>query len=67
MLFIRLQEMYKIAYKEVKHKKTPKSIINKNKLWTYVTKIVHAERFFSLGSEAYKLKEAFPQNLNGQP
>lgn len=46
--------------------KTSKSTLNKNRLWPYVKKMVHAERFFSLRSEAYTLTEEFPQNLNGQ-
>jgi hypothetical protein len=29
-------------------------------------KMVHAEKFFSLRSEAYMFTEAFPQNLNDQ-
>ena len=60
MLLNRLQETYKIIYMEAKHKKTPKSILSKNKLWPCVMKMVHAERFFSLRSEAYMFTEAFP-------
>jgi len=66
MLLIRLQETYKIIYKEVKYKKTSKSTLSKNRLWPYVMKMVHAERVCSLRSEACIFIEAFPQNLNGQ-